>query len=58
LRKGRAKAAQKIAAGIEELAAEFPQEVQSWGGAAVLRDKDIVREVLRQLETPGINKSR
>jgi serine/threonine protein kinase len=56
-RKIRAKAAQKLAFGIEELAADFPQEVQSWGGSAVLRDKDIVRELLRQL-TPGVNKAR
>ena len=43
-------AKQALAAKIDELVAEFPQEVQSWGGPSVLRDEDLVRELLNQLE--------
>jgi TM2 domain-containing membrane protein YozV len=49
-RAARARAKANLAARIEELAANFPEEVQYWGGPAVLRDREIVRELFKQLK--------
>jgi hypothetical protein len=43
---------QALAAKIDQVLAEFPQECQTWGGRAALADKDIVEEILRELEAP------
>jgi serine/threonine protein kinase len=40
-----------LAARIDQLLAEFPQECQTWGGRAVLTDRDMVQAILRELET-------
>jgi serine/threonine protein kinase len=49
-RKALTRAKQALAARIDELVAEFPQEVSSLGGPSALRDRVIVRELLRELE--------
>jgi serine/threonine protein kinase/predicted lipid-binding transport protein (Tim44 family) len=51
-RKARAQANQKLAAKIDELVADFPQEVHALGGSTILRDEGAVRELLRHLEAP------
>ena len=51
-RRGRARAEQNLTARIDQLIADFPYEVQTCGGAAVLREQEIVRELVRQLEAP------
>jgi hypothetical protein len=35
---------------VEGFLAEFPQEVQSWGGENVLYDPDVLKELIRQQE--------
>jgi serine/threonine protein kinase len=35
---------------IEEIAREYPEEVKSWGGAAVLRHRDAIRTIVRELQ--------
>jgi serine/threonine protein kinase len=49
-RKVLARAKQALAAKIDELVAEFPSEVQSWGGPTVLQDRDIVQELLPRVQ--------
>jgi hypothetical protein len=41
----------KLSAKIKELAAEFPQECQRWGGYSSLHDAKMVQEMIRELET-------
>jgi hypothetical protein len=45
-----ARAKRALAARIDELVAEFPQEVSCLGGPSALRDRAIVRQLLRDLE--------
>jgi hypothetical protein len=48
LRRERLKLArQNLAYRVREFAADFPAEVQAWGGTAVLRNPESVRELLR-----------
>ena len=35
---------------IEEIAREYPEEVKSWGGTAVLRNRDAIRTVAQNLQ--------
>ncbi|HKB37077.1 MAG TPA: hypothetical protein VKD72_11530 [Gemmataceae bacterium] len=35
----------------DRIAAEYPEEVQSWGGKKVLLNPDVVREIVAALET-------
>jgi hypothetical protein len=51
-RKARARAEHDLATKINEVVAEFPQEVQTWGEPSVLREQDIVQELIRELEAP------
>jgi hypothetical protein len=53
--RGRALAERDCAAKVKEVLAEFPEEAQAFGGAAALRDREIVQELVRDLEAsrPG-----
>ena len=51
-RKARRSAEEALASKIDQLLAEFPQECQTWGGRAALADREIVKEIFRELETP------
>jgi serine/threonine protein kinase len=50
--KARARARQDLSAKIDEVVAEFPQEVQALGGPAVLREPAILQELVLALEAP------
>jgi serine/threonine protein kinase len=50
--KDSARAEQNLAARIEQLLSEFPQECQTWGGGAALADRAVVELILRELEGP------
>jgi hypothetical protein len=49
-RKAQVRAQQKLAGKIEELLTEFPHECQGWGGASVLREAQLVPELLREVD--------
>jgi hypothetical protein len=49
-RKVRTRVEQDLAAKIDGVVAEFPQEVQNLGGPSVLRERSILRELVRELE--------
>src|SRR5262249_34783936 len=49
-RRSLAAAEKALAAKIEEIQAEFPEQCRAWGGAAGLREPDLVNEVLRDME--------
>jgi serine/threonine protein kinase len=44
-------ARQGVAARLRELTAEFPDFLQSWGGAVVFHNPDVVQEAIRSLES-------
>ena len=50
--KARPRAEAALAAKVEELLTEFPEECQTWGGRAALTDRDILKAVLRRMEAP------
>jgi hypothetical protein len=49
-RRALAAAEGELSTKIAEVHSEFPQQVQAWGGAVVLREPELVGEVLRDLE--------
>jgi hypothetical protein len=49
-RKSQERAEQNLAAKVQELLDEFPQECKEWGGPSALRDREIVQEFVRNLE--------
>jgi hypothetical protein len=49
-RKERVQAEHALATKIDEVLQEFPQESQQWGGRGALREREIVQELLRDLE--------
>src|SRR5262249_38128731 len=62
-RKAQPRAEQKLAAKIDELLTEFPHECQAWGGASVLRERELVEALLWEVDpvlaeqlwrTPGV----
>src|SRR5262249_23117064 len=62
-RKVQLRAQHQLAAKIDELLTEFPHECQAWGGASVLRDRELVEALLWEVDpvlaeqlwrTPGV----
>jgi hypothetical protein len=51
-RKARLEADKDLAARIDQVLEEFPQESQQWGGRGALREREIVQELLRDLKGP------
>jgi hypothetical protein len=51
-RKLRRSAKDALASKIDQLLTAFPQECQTWGGRAALADAEIVKGILRELDTP------
>jgi len=49
-RKAQARAEQDLAAKAKALLGEFPQECQAWGGLPALRDRDLVKEMIRAVK--------
>jgi serine/threonine protein kinase len=52
-RKAVAQAETALAGRIEALLTEFPHECQTWGGRAALADREMVDEILRELDWPS-----
>ncbi len=45
---------EKVEGLVREIASDFPTEVESWGGRAVLRHPDTVRQILKELSAPKL----
>jgi len=49
-RQALSRAVQAVGARVKELLADYPQEADGLGGEAGLRDPDLLREAVRELE--------